>query len=235
LAVAQNQAQAALSRERVNEIRGASYTVLKMPPRLDCEEVHARQELWEKAISPERACVLDLKNVEFLDSTGIGLLIRLQKRSRAAAQQLLLANPSKMVTRALELMRLREFFILVSSVAAAEACLNEAGQFSSVSLRTTSSASLPALAWTGELTAANSEEIWIQTMDQLAARALVQRALTIDLSKLRFIDSTGLSVMIRTKKYAARQSVKLRFADPQENVLNVIRLSRLEEYLLNKE
>ncbi len=217
------------------EIRRVSYTVLRMPARLDCEEVHLRQEMWDKAISPERACILDLSEVQFVDSTGIGLLIRLQKRSRATAQQLILAGPSEMVTRALDLMRLREFFVIVPTLSAAEANLNEMGTFSSVSVRTTSSASLPALAWTGELTAANSEEVWIQTMDHLAARALVQRALTVDLSNLRFIDSTGLSVMIRAKKYAGRQGVKLHFTNPQENVLNVIRLSRLDEYLLNNE
>jgi N-acetylglucosaminyldiphosphoundecaprenol N-acetyl-beta-D-mannosaminyltransferase len=217
------------------ESKPAPYTLLEMPARMDCEEVHAQQAVWENAFSPDRACVLDLRNVEFLDSTGIGLLIRLQKRARAAAQQLILASPSEMVTRALELMRLREFFVIVPNLAAAEACLNEIGQFSAVSLRTSPASNLPALAWTGELTAANAEEIWIQTMDHLAARALVQRALTIDLGKLRFIDSTGLSVMVRTRKYAARQAIKVRFADPQPNVLNVIRFSRLEEYLLNQE
>lgn len=217
------------------ETKRVAFNVLVMPARLDCEEVHARAALWESAISPERACVLDLQKVEFLDSTGIGLLIRLQKRSRAAGQQLILAAPSEMVTRALELMRLAEFFVSVPSLAAAEACLNEMGQFSSVSLRTTAAASMPALAWTGELTAANAEEIWIQTMDHLAARALVQRALTIDLGKLRFIDSTGLSVMIRTKKYAARQGIKVSFTEPQANVLSVVRLSRLENYLLQNE
>ena len=215
----------------IEQARRVSFNILHMPPRLDCEEVHACQAIWENAISPERACVLDLKNVEFLDSTGVGLLIRLQKRARAASQQLILASPSKMIERALDLMRLREFFVTVPDLAAAEACLNQMGQFSPVSLRTCPSSSLPALVWNGELTAANAEEIWMQTMDHLAARALVQRSLTIDLSKLRFIDSTGLSVMIRTKKYAARQGIKVRFADVQPNVLNVIRLSRLEEYL----
>jgi N-acetylglucosaminyldiphosphoundecaprenol N-acetyl-beta-D-mannosaminyltransferase len=228
------------SRRRVvsngpTEIRRLPHVVLEMPTRLDCEEVHLRPEIWDRAISPERACILDLKNVRFVDSTGVGLLIRLQKRSRAAGQQLILANPSDMVTRALDLMRLGEFFVLAPDVAAAEASLNEGGQCSSVSLRTTASANLPALAWVGELTAANSEEIWMKTMDHLAARALVQRALTVDLSKLRFIDSTGLSVMIRAKKYAARQGVTLRFSEPRENVLNVIQLSRLDDYLLKNE
>ena len=52
------------------------------------------------------------------------------------------------------------------------------------------------------------------------------------LSKLTFIDSSGLSVMIRTRKYATRQGMKIEFTGLQPNVLNAIRLSRLEDYLL---
>ncbi len=222
-----------LEREAPRRMQRVNFNVFEMPARLDCEEVHLRQALWENAISPECACVLDLGKVQFLDSTGIGLLIRLQKRSRAASQQLILANCSEMVTRALELMRLKEFFVTTSTVAAAEETLGDAGRASSVTLRTSAAANLPAVAWIGELTAANSEEIWVQTMDHLRSRALVQRELTIDLSKLRFMDSTGLSVMIRTKKYAARHGVVTCFADPQPNVLNVMRLSRLDAYLLD--
>jgi len=215
--------------------KDAAFTVLEIPPRLDCEEVHTRHASYESCITPDKACILDLARVEFIDSTGIGLLVRLQKRSRAAGQQLILARPSEIVRRALDLMRLAEFFVIVPTVANAEACLREAGQFSAVSLRTNAGASLPALTWSGELTAANAEEIWLRTMDHVTARALVQRGLTIDLGNLRFIDSSGLGVMVRTRKYAARQGLDLRFTDPQPNVLNVIRLSRLDEYLLHHE
>jgi anti-anti-sigma factor len=148
-------------------------------------------------------------------------------------QQLILVAPRESVRRALHVMRLGEFFVIAPDLASAEAILRSSGQLSTVHLKTIPTCGLPALAWNGELTAANAEETWIMTMDHLAARALVQRSLTIDLSKLRFIDSTGLSVMIRAKKYAARQQMNLQFEGAQPNVLNVIRLSRLEDFLLN--
>jgi len=62
----------------------------------------------------------------------------------------------------------------------------------------------------------------------------VQRILPIDLSQLHFLDSTGLSVMLRTRKHARRQGIQVEFTGIQPNVLNVIRLSRLEDYLLRK-
>jgi N-acetylglucosaminyldiphosphoundecaprenol N-acetyl-beta-D-mannosaminyltransferase len=213
----------------------APFQVLTVPARLDFEEVHQiRQELESALLSPTPV-VLDLAQVEFIDSTGIGLLIRLQKRARSSNNQLILANVPDNVERALGLMRLNDFFISVPDLQAAEAHLREAGNYSAVQLRTTAAGPYPSLVWNGELTAANSEEIWVATMDHLAARSLVQRSLSIDLSKLTFIDSSGLSVMIRTRKFATRQGMKIEFTGLHSNVLNAIRLSRLEDYLLRNE
>ncbi|HEX7859906.1 MAG TPA: WecB/TagA/CpsF family glycosyltransferase [Verrucomicrobiae bacterium] len=211
----------------------APFQVLQIPPRLDFEEVQRSREEMEAALLSPTPVVLDLKQVEFIDSTGVGLLIRLQKRARCDNRQLLLANIPDNVQRALELMRLNDFFITVPDLKAAEAHICESGKYAAVQLRTTAGDPLPSLSWSGELTAANAEEVWTATMDHLAARSLVQRTLSIDLSKVHFLDSTGLSVMLRTKKYATRQGMKVQFKNPQPNVLNVLRLSRLEDYLLN--
>ncbi|HVK59268.1 MAG TPA: WecB/TagA/CpsF family glycosyltransferase [Candidatus Kapabacteria bacterium] len=211
------------------------FQVLQVPPRLDFEEVHRIREEMEAELLSPAPVVLDLKRVEFIDSTGVGLLIRMQKRARSGDRQLILANVPENVHRALELMRLTDFFITAPDLQAAEAHLREAGKYSAVQLRTQSMNPFPALVWKGELTAANAEEIWIATMDHLAARSLVQRTLTIDLSNLHFVDSTGLSVMIRTRKYATRQGIRVNFSGMHPNVLNVVRLSRLEDYLLRNE
>jgi hypothetical protein len=41
--------------------------------------------------------------------------------------------------------------------------------------------------------------------------------------------------MIRTRKYGTRQGIKVSFTGPSANVLNVMRLARLEEYLMRNE
>jgi N-acetylglucosaminyldiphosphoundecaprenol N-acetyl-beta-D-mannosaminyltransferase len=209
------------------------FKTIQLPARLDFEAVHQMRLELETSFNPNEPTILDLGKVEFIDSTGIGLLIRLHKRARALGQPLVLAELSRSIRRALELMRLEAFFITVPSLAAAENYLRETGQYAAVQLKSIPSSSLPALVWQGELTAANAHEFWVSTMDHLAARSLVQKTLTIDLSKLRFIDSTGLSIMIRARKYAARQGIQLQFSGVQPDVLSVIRLSRLEEYLLS--
>ena len=215
--------------------KNCALNILELPQRLDFEEVHHCREQFEVRLKSTEPTVLDLESVEFIDSTGVGLLIRLQKRARSLGQSLLLANVSPRIHRALELMRLEGFFITVPDLDAAENYLRETGQYSAVQLKSVPAEHLPVLVWRGELTAANAHEVWTATMDHLAARSLIQRQLRIDLSELQFLDSTGLSIMIRTRKYAARQSLKIQFTGIRPNVLNVIRLSRLEEYLLQNE
>jgi N-acetylglucosaminyldiphosphoundecaprenol N-acetyl-beta-D-mannosaminyltransferase len=212
----------------------APFQVLTVPSRLDFEEVHRIRAEMEATLLSPTPVVLDLKQVEFIDSTGVGLLIRMQKRARCDGHQLVLTNLSENVRRALELMRLQDFFIVAPNLAAAEALFAETAN-TSVQLRPHPSSPFPALFWKGELTATNAESFWISTMDHIAARSLVQRSLLIDLASLIFVDSTGLGVMIRIRKYGTRQGIKVNFASPTPNVLNVLRLARLEEYLMQTE
>ena len=212
--------------------QGLDYCLVEMPERLDFESVHVQRENFEASITPERPCLLDLKQVQFIDSTGVGLLIRLQKRAHHMGQRMICINPSKNTRRALQLMQLEEFFTIAPDIAAAEQLLRAPAPAGTVTMASPAGPGLAAIAWRGELSAANSEEVWRTTLDHLNARALLQQAITIDLSHLAFIDSTGLGVLIRARKHGARLGVKVLFRGANANVLNVIRLSRLEDYLL---
>jgi N-acetylglucosaminyldiphosphoundecaprenol N-acetyl-beta-D-mannosaminyltransferase len=210
----------------------ADYAFAELPSRLDFEEVQSSGDALEGLLNQPKPAVLGGSEIEFIDSTGVGLLIRLQKRARMSGLQLIFANPSEQLLRALRLMRLEEFFVFTASIEEAAKQLQGSAHSAAVHLKTVRADRFPALAWNGELTAANADEVWMNTMQHIAARSLVQRSMTIDLSNLQFIDSTGLSVMIRAKRYGLRQGVSILFAEPRPNVLNVVRLSRLEDYLL---
>src|SRR5690242_6272608 len=56
--------------------------------------------------------------------------------------------------------------------------------------------------------------------------------LTIDLGSVRFLDSSGLGIMVRAKKQAQRHGTRLCFTGLQPPVRNVVQLARLEEFLL---
>jgi N-acetylglucosaminyldiphosphoundecaprenol N-acetyl-beta-D-mannosaminyltransferase len=205
--------------------------LIKIPARLDLATVCDEAPLLEQAFNDSRHCLLDMSHVQFIDSTGVGLLIRLQKKIRADGHQLVLLAPTSMVRRALELMRLQNFFDTAPDLPSAQALIAARirEQTDAVQLRTP--AAVNPLLWQGEITAANAQEVWNRTETHITARH--GRDLIIDMSGVRFMDSTGLGVMVRARKLAQREQVKLEFTHLQPAVQNVLHLARLEAFLLS--
>lgn len=57
--------------------------------------------------------VMDLSQVPFIDSSGIGLLVALNTMTQNAGRRMLLFTPSEQVRKTLELVQLLSFFTLV--------------------------------------------------------------------------------------------------------------------------
>jgi len=203
---------------------------INLPERLDLAAVRDDALLVDQVLADGRHCLLEMDKVKFIDSTGVGLLIRLQKKIRATNRQLVLLAPSAAVRRALSLMRLQNFFAAAPDFAAAQQLIEARTREQS------SAVALPAsnpLFWQGEITAANAKEVWHTTEAYLSSRQ--RKELVIDLSGVRFMDSTGVGVMVRAKKLAQREGVKLAFIHLQPAVENVIQLAQLQEFLLARE
>lgn len=206
--------------------------VMKLPARLDMAAVN----LLELSDIPAdgRHCVLDLGAVSFIDSTGIGFLIQFQKKLRAVGSILILLNADKSILRALKLMRLDPFFTFAAGIKEARELLDlRATELSAAVALPAPGASSP-LTWRGEIVAANVEEVWRHT-STLLSDAELHRAVLIDMSQVRFIDSSGLGLMVRVKKFAQRHQVKIFFVGLTAPVRNVLHLARLEEFLLGSD
>ncbi|MDB6125659.1 MAG: Anti-sigma-factor antagonist and glycosyl transferase [Pedosphaera sp.] len=204
---------------------------IKLPERLDMAEVRDDALLVDQVLADGRHCLLELANVKFIDSTGVGFLIRLQKKVRATGRQLVLLSPSEVVTRALAMMHLKDFFAIAQGFTSAQKLIESRilEQKDLVTANPTDTAK--PVVWQGEITAANAEEVWRLTEARLTSVNSAKH-LTIDLSQVRFIDSTGLGAMIRVKKASQRLGVKLDFTGVQPAVRNVLQLARLEAFLL---
>jgi len=97
------------------------------------------------------------------------------------------------------------------------------------------------LAWRGEITAANVAEVWEHTRKTLFADDVVSNSLNtanghhpklvIDMSQVRFIDSSGLGIMVRARKLAHRRGFCLTFTGLQRDVASVVRMAQLEGFL----
>ncbi|MDB6066686.1 MAG: Anti-sigma-factor antagonist and glycosyl transferase [Pedosphaera sp.] len=209
----------------------ATWQWVQLPEQLDMAAVRDDVLLMDQILADGRHCLLQLNKVRFIDSTGMGLLIRLQKKIRATGRQLILLDPSPAVKRALALMHLEDFFASAPDFAAAQSIIEvRSREISEAALTGTAKAAEP-LVWQGEITAVNAEDVWRFTQKQIV-RAAGQ--MKIDLAQVRFIDSTGVGLMIRTKKLAKREGLKLDFTGAQPAVKNVLRLAQLEAFVLGE-
>jgi len=207
--------------------------IAKLGNRLDVAMTADGRDWMTPFLSRRWDCLLDLSAVQFVDSTGIALLARLQKRLRSMDRRLVLVAPSRCVKRALALMRLSDYFDSApTAVAAREMIANrKREEWERVSYGEPDSA--PAVAWRGEITAVSAGEVWNRTRDLLET-PMRPASLVIDLSGARFIDSTGLRIMVQTQQLARLRGTALVFSGAQPAVRNVLRNAGLEVLLLEK-
>ena len=66
-----------------------------------------------------RRIVIDLSAVEFIDSSGLGLLVNVQRRVERATAHLVIVEPTERVRRVFEVTRLDQQMALVATRAAA--------------------------------------------------------------------------------------------------------------------
>jgi N-acetylglucosaminyldiphosphoundecaprenol N-acetyl-beta-D-mannosaminyltransferase len=209
----------------------AAHVELHCPEWLDAQAVSHDESLWAGAVADNTHLLLHLDKVRFIDSTGVGLLIRLRKRAALRDRLAVLVAPSSAVKRALESMRLWHFFLTAQDSVEALTLLENAAA-APATLKTSETSTAPTLAWRGEITAANAEQVWSTTEVYLENRGQPEATLTLDLSAVSFMDSTGVGLMVRSKKQALKARAHIRFKGLQPAVRSVVRLSKLETYLL---
>ncbi len=201
------------------------YQFLKLPSWFDIAAIRANALPLDVLLTDGRPCVLDLSEVRFIDSTGVGALVRLQKNLRSLSSELFLVCATPQAARVISMLRLDSFFNVLPDEAAASAIL---------AARTKANASAATgtagrLIWSGEVTSANAEAVWELTKACLGTMSGGETVL--DLSQVPFIDSTGLGLLVRAKKYGEANGIALRFIGLQPAVQNVVRLARLNTFL----
>lgn len=186
-------------------------------------------EFWRSIALRSAHCVVDFSKVRRIDGTGVAFLARWRKLLHARGRQLILLTPNARVRRVLQSLRLTDHFLIARDFAeAAQQAEAIAAQPAVLQDGKTRS-----LAWCGEIIAANAEDVWRMTTDHVRAFSGAGATLVfIDLSRLRFIDSSGAALMLRLTKWAQPLQVQVLFTRPQPNIRNVLRITRLDQLLL---
>jgi N-acetylglucosaminyldiphosphoundecaprenol N-acetyl-beta-D-mannosaminyltransferase len=178
-------------------------------------------------LPPGGVVALDLSDVTFIDSTGLGFLLSGYRRSIASGGGLVLVRPSSAVTGLVAAMKLDRILPVVEEAARARAALG----LTAPARTNTAAAEDLVLSIQGELTATRVPGLsrWIE--QAWSARTDATR-LVLDLSAVRFMDSSGLGLLIQSHRLAAaRSGSKLVLRQPSENVRNVLRLAKVDGVL----
>jgi len=203
--------------------------IIKTPESLGAAEVQRLRADWQQAVELHDV-IFDLAATKMTDSTGMGLLIRLRKRSRELGHGMVLVSPGTQMQAALSLMKLTDFFAVEGGLSAARLRVKTETGGTQLSVRT--QAETLVIRWQGEVTAETTPDLTTRTEGQLKRLTTGQRVV-IDLGGVGFVDSTGVGLMVRLRKYALRHNLRLTFDQPNANVLNVLRLLKIQEFLLS--
>ena len=199
-----------------------------LPSRLTTEAAHANAHIWRQLSGGSKDLVLDAGHIEAIDSTGVAVLARLQKAMRESGRESVLVAPTRALTRALDLMKLSASFAQAADGPSALALLAARRRETSVAASSPPSGGAAVIRWQGEITAGNVDAVTRTTESHLAE---VSGRLVIDLSAVRFIDSSGIGLMVRLHKQAHARNLDLAFVGATEGVSEVARRLRLEHLL----
>ena len=207
--------------------------IATLPESLDIGATPDARRWMAPILSRGKDCLLDMSDVKFIDSTGVAILIRLQKRLRSIHKNMVLLSPGKSVRRALALMKLTDHFHIAQNVAAAAEIIAARRREEGLRVARRPAEPTPAVAWRGEITADSATEVWNQTRHLLEG-PMPPQSVVIDLSGARFIDSAGVKIMVQTHQLARLRGTNLTFFGAQPAVRNVLRNAGLDLLLLEK-
>jgi N-acetylglucosaminyldiphosphoundecaprenol N-acetyl-beta-D-mannosaminyltransferase len=170
--------------------------------------------------------VLNCSEVTFLDSTGLGLLIKTFRSCKRAGGTLVVLDPTDPVESMLTLMQLARLIPIAHGDAEAR---NFLGLTTGVSEATTNLTNLTlTLALSGDVTAATVKSLEAELRKEWARASRASR-LQLDLGQVTFIDSSGLGFLVKTLRLAKdRPAATLELLNPSPNVCNVIKLANLQ-------
>jgi N-acetylglucosaminyldiphosphoundecaprenol N-acetyl-beta-D-mannosaminyltransferase len=204
-----------------------------LPERLDAAFVSDHAAEWEALGAKGVTLLAEASQVGFVDSTGVGALIRLRKQLRENGAELILVGASPALLRGLDLMKLSALFIKAPDWFEARSQAAKLDNERTSPVQSSPREITPKIGWSGDVTAATVDQVWDRTallLDAQAAHAEAEMA--IDLKNVNFVDSAGLGFMVRVRRMARQHGLSVRYVNPSEPVQRVVRMAKLEEFLL---
>ena len=185
--------------------------------------------------SYKNSFVIDLSRVTNVDSRGLGTMLRLIRKAWAGNVAGCFLAPSRAVQLVVEVTRLDRILPLASTIE--EARLLIAKDAAAACLRPVADEESGVLLFTmpSRISAEVAEDFGRAVRAEWDSRPSM-REMVLDFGETDFIDSSGLGFLIRCHRMTAqREGSRLRLMNPRNNVLNVIKIAKIQGMLLGEE
>lgn len=185
--------------------------------------------LHREALARQRSgtpLILDFNNTRSMDSTGVGCVLRLRSRFQRAGVRFLCAGFTGTVRRKLDALGVSVLLEICDNVE--EAHDHVARAHTNFLVQADIRPDECRVHWLGEVTAANAQAFWEHSWPHLLSSS--GRQCVVDMARVPFIDSSGMSVMIRLRNAASKSEIPLRFTGAEGSVLNAMRVSRMTAF-----
>lgn len=96
------------------EVNGQSVMV-KVAGRLNIDEVQGLEREFEKLVSRKKFVALDLSGLKYIDSSGIGFLIKAMNAAKNLSMELILVDITPQILQVFKLAYLDKFFTILTA------------------------------------------------------------------------------------------------------------------------
>ena len=199
--------------------------------RADAAAVHGNLLEVPAPTQKHALAILDLHGVSFMDSIGLGVVMKGYKLCKQAGGGLILLRPSEPVRRLIETLKLDRLIPVAGSMEEARAL--------ALTLQRNGAPDCEADIHNRKLVFRCSGDLTVTTASELSDTILLKwssfdwaRFMEMDLSAVHFIDSSGLDCMVRARALAqSRRGGRFMITGANDNIRNVLEVARLTEPL----
>jgi N-acetylglucosaminyldiphosphoundecaprenol N-acetyl-beta-D-mannosaminyltransferase len=208
-------------------------TVINLKGRLDADNLAIFVQTGSQTLALGQDLVVNMAEVAFIDSAGIGALVSLAKQARSCATEMALAALPPQVMSTLSLLRLTAFFTIYPTVASALA--GHPGD----QIGSSQSAVMPykkvtrgQVTWMVVPAPRRFDAFSAPEVSEMCLSLLEERPnIVLDLAETVILASAGLAVLLNLHKKALQKGGELRIANCSQDVMRTIRLVRMDTFL----
>jgi len=208
------------------ETSATALKVITVPNTLDAAVVKTVRDEFEKKVSQYSNTVLDFSQVDFIDSSGLGLLVSLRRKAVNEQKELFITGIKSSTQRFFELSRIFDLFKdrIFNTLSEVAAFIKEKADFPSFYYFNIVRHEDVIFHLIGVLDAAQMAALDVEAV----IREIGNKDCIFNLKDLTFVDSSGIMFFLKIQKHVSKQGKVCLLCGLQDNVKQMFRITKLD-------